>query len=92
MQPFQAIKHCHKDGEGLTAGQIHRLWQQVFADRFAYGPGGLDHAEKGPWEPPTFSRAQTQFIAGAAETLGMICYDAGFYRGKTTNPAPEAGA
>lgn len=80
MQEFQALKHIHKDGEGLTAGQIHRLWQQVFMDRFCYGPGGVDNA--GFHEPPVFTRAQLQFIAGAAETLGMICYDAGFYRGQ----------
>lgn len=80
MQPFQSIKHTHKDGEGLTAGQIHRLWQQVFMDRYCYGVGGIDNAER--HEPPTFSRAQLQFLAGAAEVMGMICYDAGFYRGK----------
>lgn len=85
MMEFQAIKHCHKDGAGLTAGQIHRLWQQVFMDRYTYGPGGIDHAEKGPWEVPTFSRAQLQFLAGAAEHFGMICYDAGYYYAK-----PEA--
>lgn len=92
MTPFQALNHSHKDGEGLTAFQIHRLWQQVFADRYAYGPGGVDHADKGPWEPPTFSRPQMQFLAGAAETLGMICYDAGFYRGYKTKQPGDNGA
>lgn len=81
---FEAVKHSHKDGSGLTAFQIHRLWQQVFTDRYTYGPGGCDSAEKGPWSVPTFSREQMQFLAGAAETLGMICYDAGFYKGQNT--------
>lgn len=77
--PFCALKHTHEVG-GLTAGQIHRLWQQVFVDRFCYGPAGINNAER--HEPPQFTRAQLQFLAGAVETFGMICYDSGFYHGQ----------
>jgi hypothetical protein len=82
MREFQSIPHCHKDGQGLSAFQIHRLWQQVFVDRFTYGPGTIDNAETGPYSPPAFTRQQLQFLAGAAEIFGMICYDAGFWRGQ----------
>lgn len=80
MQPFQALKHCHKDGEGLTAGQIHRLWQQVFVDRYCYVAHGKDNSDHS--EPPPFTGAQLRWLAGAVEHFGMICYDAGFYRGE----------
>lgn len=81
-RPFCAQRHIHDDGEGLNSFQIHRLWQQVFMDRFTYGGGGIDHAEKGPYSPPAFTREQLQFISGAVESFGMICYDAGFFHAK----------
>lgn len=80
--PFRAEKHQHKDGSGLTAFQIHRLWQQVFVDRYTYGIGGSVHPEPPGYNPPSFTREQLRFLAGAVEEFGMICYDAGFYCGQ----------
>jgi hypothetical protein len=51
-------------------------------DRFTYGPGTIDNAERGEYSPPAFTRQQLQFLAGAVETFGMVCYDAGFYYAK----------
>ena len=78
---MEAIKYNFKDGEGLSPGQIHRLWQQIFMARLTYGVYP-DNPEPLDFDPPNFYRAQLRFLAGAAETLGIYCYDAGFYYGK----------